>query len=558
MDGVDLLVLVLNHHLDPSGHRAVITGYLIRLLLGIVRRTDLTVVSLLREVLITLDDFRPIEELVLRVCHVLYRDAIECQQQGIAVTFELGQQGVLDIVVRIGEGRTHVRTYLTLQTDNEEPWFTIRVPTALHHLHRAVQELRSKRRIGQRVDRLDGIRQTVVQVLYGTDIDIVHLARMTMIHFGLDTLVQRKGVRRTMLGVIGRLDRNTDLIHRARIHQHAGENTGRGTGIGSHRHAGTRSVADLHIQTELEFHLGRVAVFVRRSGFHIRRTVRSGRITQHIQQHDIGSRRSDEIFSLRSVTHHVRTERLTLDIIALVFHGQIQRTQRTLAGFHERYIVHLEVKYSLAVLVHLHRLDLRILRVMQAVIDLQHTVLDTHFLMLRARRVVVEVIVLMRRRTVTIGTRVEYRIAEQISDILVGLIYFCQGHLRFRVVDRLTFYRLFAVVIYLHAVLELLATDLNRAMVGEAIDRISGHLVVLMREAHRIHRFCQQIKRLTRLTLGIQRRIPLRCGLRDLVFHRPEVRAVLTRRLIRTDDDAFLRIDDTRRTGHEGIVRRNR
>ena len=219
VDGVDLLVLVLNHHLDPSGYRAVITGYLICLFLVVVRRTNLTVVTLLREVLITLDDFRPIEELVLRIRHVLYRDAIECQQQGIAVTFELGQQGVLDIIMRVCEGRTHVRTYLTLQTDNEEPWFTIRVPTALHHLHRAVQELRSKRRIGQRVDRLDGIRQTVVQVLYGTDIDIVHLARMTMIHFGLDTLVHAEGIGRTMLGVIGRLDRNTDFVDGAHVHQ---------------------------------------------------------------------------------------------------------------------------------------------------------------------------------------------------------------------------------------------------------------------------------------------------------------------------------------------------
>ena len=158
VDGVDLLFLVLDHDANPSGDGAVVPGHLIRLLLGAVRRTNLTVRSLRSEVVIRRHYLRPVEDFVLRIRHGLYGGAVQRQQQSITVALEFGNQGVLDKIVRIGKRRTHVRTHFALQTDDQVPPFTVRFTTAVHHLHRAVCKHRGKRLIGERVDGLDRVR----------------------------------------------------------------------------------------------------------------------------------------------------------------------------------------------------------------------------------------------------------------------------------------------------------------------------------------------------------------------------------------------------------------
>ena len=181
-----------------------------------------------------------------------------------------------------------------------------------------------------------------------------------------------------MLVVIGRLDGNGYSIDRVHVHQIAGINTASCTCVGTHRHVGTRSVTEIHIQTELELHLGRVVVFVRRSGLDIGATVRSRRVTQYVKQHDVGRRRGHKITAFGFVTHHVRPERLVLDIIPFVLHRQVQRPQGALTGLYERHIVHGDGKQCLAVRVHPNRLNLRVTGFMQAVVHLQFAVLDTH------------------------------------------------------------------------------------------------------------------------------------------------------------------------------------
>ena len=146
--------------------------------------------------------------------------------------------------------------------------------------------------------------------------------------------------------------------------------------------------------------------------------------------------------------------------------------------------------------------------------------------------------------------------AEQIRTIAIGL-YLCQQHRGFGVVDRLPFHRFLAVVSHFHAVLELRAGDGNRIVIRDAVHRIRRHFVVVVVEPNRIRRHRQQIQRLAGLTSSIERRIASCGGLRNLVLHGIEVGAVLTGLLIRTDDDAFLRIDNLRRTCHDGIARRD-
>ena len=245
-----------------------------------------------------------------------------------------------------------------------------------------------------------------------------------------------------------------------------------------------------------------------------------------------------------------------LDIIPFVLHRQVQRPQGALTGLYERHIVHGDGKQCLSVRVHPNRLNLRVSGFMQAVVHLQFAVLDTHLFVTDARRVVVVEILLVCGSAETVGTCVEHRMAEQIRTIAIGL-YLCQQHRGFGVVDRLPFHRFLAVVSHFHAVLELRAGDGNRIVIRDAVHRIRRHFVVVVVEPNRIRRHRQQIQRLAGLTSSIERRIASCGGLRNLVLHGIEVGAVLTGLLIRTDDDAFLRIDNLRRTRHDGIARRD-
>ena len=95
-------------------------------------------------------------------------------------------------------------------------------------------------------------------------------------------------------------------------------------------------------------------------------------------------------------------------------------------------------------------LDLGVRGVIEPVIDLERTALQTHCLVACRSRFVVVVIILLRRHAELIGVRIEYRRAEEVAVRPVRLPFYYR-HLDFLVPDILACDGLLSVIRQRHA-----------------------------------------------------------------------------------------------------------
>ena len=104
---IDLLRFVIYHQAEPVVDLTVIGCHFV-IVYSIVIRSDHHVVSLLREVLIIGRDFAPVNRFVRRLSNRCHGSAVARHEEGVAALFELLEQGILNIILRIDEGGVNI------------------------------------------------------------------------------------------------------------------------------------------------------------------------------------------------------------------------------------------------------------------------------------------------------------------------------------------------------------------------------------------------------------------------------------------------------------------
>ena len=116
------------------------------------------------------------------------------------------------------------------------------------------------------------------------------------------------------------------------------------------------------------------------------------------------------------------------------------------------------------------------------------------------------------------------------------------------------FARLLSISGFLHTIEELGHLDLDRRTIDAVVNGVIGDRAVVVGIVDMIQRRIRQIEGLAARTCGEESGIAVGSSLHHFVLHREEVRRILTRRDIRTEDDAFLLEEDVRTV--DGAVQR--
>ena len=116
------------------------------------------------------------------------------------------------------------------------------------------------------------------------------------------------------------------------------------------------------------------------------------------------------------------------------------------------------------------------------------------------------------------------------------------------------FARLLSISGFLHTIEELGHLDLDRRTVDAVVNGVIGDRAVVVGIVDMIQRCVGEIEGLAARTCGEESGIAVGSSLHHFVLHREEVRRILTRRDIRTEDDAFLLEEDVRTV--DGAVQR--
>ena len=119
-----------------------------------------------------------------------------------------------------------------------------------------------------------------------------------------------------------------------------------------------------------------------------------------------------KILSFEFVTGYISAEGLTLDIGTLIFYREVKCAQRIISGLDERYIVHRQRNRGATLCIQLMGLNLCVLGVMESVIDLERTALQTYLFVSWRSRIIIVIIVLMSGHAELVCIRIEYRCAE--------------------------------------------------------------------------------------------------------------------------------------------------
>ena len=174
-------------------------------------------------------------------CH---GSAVARHKKGVAALFELLEQGILNIILRIDEGGVYITLCAELRTDSEVVFLSVGIRTFSNCTHRSVGTACRQGDVCQRVERLHRIHQTVIHILHRTDIDICRRTHRERITTGLYSLRRSEGIYCIVLIDIFALNGETYCLDGIDIRLHADKRTTTETGKRTHRIRSACTVSD--------------------------------------------------------------------------------------------------------------------------------------------------------------------------------------------------------------------------------------------------------------------------------------------------------------------------
>ena len=148
----------------------------------------------------------PVDHLLPCVGDAEGRGAVAGEQQCVALLLELGYDVVDYVAVGVGKGGGEVGTSLDLVANHQIIALAICIDALRQGVHAAVGTACRKGSVGERVDGLHGVGQSVVDVLHRTDIHICVLPHVVGTAAGADAFGCPEGVVALFFVMIARLD----------------------------------------------------------------------------------------------------------------------------------------------------------------------------------------------------------------------------------------------------------------------------------------------------------------------------------------------------------------
>ena len=317
---------------------------------------------------------------------------------------QLHQDGVLNIILSISEGRFSVGAYFNFRSDDQERGVIGRFR---HYDDAFVLRLV----IRNPVNDFYRIRQSVIDILRNTDEHIRTRSHGVRIVPGLNALVEGAGVVMYILVVIINVNRsNGGTNYTACFCVQAGEGTAAKAEKCTYdcSEMGTETHVDTQRKIKIEF-FG-LAEVIGSAFVQVRITVCTGWVTQNIQEYEIvvSGIVGYKFLSFGLISGNIAAYGLLLCITAFVLIRQVNSPKGILARHGKRYIIHrhCDIRISAG---DANGLYFRIVGLVHIAIYLECSALQEHFLHAGIGCIVVVVIGFKGRNVEGILPRFEYR-----------------------------------------------------------------------------------------------------------------------------------------------------